>query len=251
MYLYFLSSFYRQRKDLDESKCRRYENCVQDVVTTVSQMANPFDVEQEELINLASGEIVETHAADRILSAEQLGEEQFLKFTEENLFSEVPDIFAKLEKNKLQTFSSDKRKTNKDCKGKETSIKMNRNFFARLLIISKNREIDLEEVLSYSLGSFPLSLATPTGGLVKTAKSKLLEIIENEAGNPEVDIHSFHNNALIVDAMAVLQVIKGKLYYRKPGAFYNKGKLYYRKPGALGSTKHTVSLGLSQFIIYQ
>lgn len=180
-------------------------------------MANPFDVEQEELISLASGEVLETTAADRLLSAEQLGEQQFSKFMEENLFSEEPDIFAKLERNKLQTFLSGKKKVVKDCKGKETSVKLNRTFFARLLVIAKNREIDLKEVLSYSLGSFPLSLATPTGGLVKTAKSKLLEIVESETGNPEVDIQSFQDNALIVDAMAVLQVIKGKLYYTKLG----------------------------------
>jgi hypothetical protein len=65
-------------------------------VATVAQMANPFDVEQEELISLASGEVFETTAADRLLSAEQLGEEKFLKFMEDNLFSEEPNIFAKL-----------------------------------------------------------------------------------------------------------------------------------------------------------
>jgi hypothetical protein len=186
-------------------------------VATVAQMANPFDVEQEELISLASGEVLETTAADRLLSAEQLGEEQFLKFMEDNLFCEEPNIFAKLERNKLHTFTSGKKNAVKDCKGKETSIKLNIKFFARLLVISKNREIDLKEVLSYSLGSFPLSIATPTGGLVKTAKSKLLEIVESEAGNPEVDIHSYQNNALIVDTMAILQIIKGKLYYTKRG----------------------------------
>ena len=100
---------------------------------------------------------------------------------EENLFSKEPDLFAILEKNKLQTSSSSKRKVAKGCK--EKSVKLNRNFFSRLLVISKNREIDLNEVLTYSLGSFPLSLATATGGLVKTAKLNLLEIIESEAGN--------------------------------------------------------------------
>ena len=159
---------------------------------------------------MASGEVLETIAADRLLIAEELGEKQFSKFMEENLFSEEPDLFATLEKNKLQTFSSSKRKVAKGCK--ENSVKLNRNFFARLLVISNNREIDLNEVLTYSLGSFPLSLATATGGLVKTAKSKLLEIIESEAGNPEVDLNSFQNNALMVDAMAVLQIMKGKLY---------------------------------------
>jgi hypothetical protein len=81
----------------------------------------------------------------------------------------------------------------------------------------------LKEVLSYSLGTHPLSLATPTGGLVKTVKSKLFEIIESEAGNPEVDIHNFHNNTLIVDAMAILQVMKGKSYSSSISCFCASG----------------------------
>lgn len=85
-------------------------------------MANPFDVEQEELISLASGEVLETTAADRLLSAEQLGEQQFSKFMEENLFSEEPDIFAKLERNKLQTFLSGKKKLLKIAKAKKPAL---------------------------------------------------------------------------------------------------------------------------------
>ena len=68
---------FRKRKDLDYSKCKRYEQCVQDVLTSISQMAHPFDVDQEHLINLASGVELETTVADRLLSAEQLGERQF------------------------------------------------------------------------------------------------------------------------------------------------------------------------------
>lgn len=201
---------FRKRKDLDYSKCKRYEQCVQDVLTSISQMAHPFDVDQEHLINLASGVELETTVADRLLSAEQLGERQFSEFSKNNLFSDNPDIFTKLERNSIETFSGRRKQVQSGQKGKEKSIKVNRNFFAKLLVIAKNREVNLKEVLSYSLGSFPLSLATPNGGLVKTAKSKLLEILEREADNPEVDIRSFHNNALIVDAMAVLQVMKGK-----------------------------------------
>ncbi|XP_028410493.1 uncharacterized protein LOC114533190 [Dendronephthya gigantea] len=200
----------RKRKDLDETKCRRYETSVHNVMSTVSQMVNPFEVQQEELTSLASGVVLETIAADQLLNAEKLGEKQFAEFSRKKLFSDEPDIFAKLERNKLQTFSSSRKTTGKESKGKEINTKMNRNFFARLLVIAKSREIDLKEVLSYSLGAYPLSLATPTGGLVKTAKSKLFEIVESKAGNPEVDIRNFHNNALIVDAMAVLQVMKGK-----------------------------------------
>ncbi|CAB4000504.1 Hypothetical predicted protein [Paramuricea clavata] len=57
-------------------------------------------------------------------------------------------------------------------------MKTSRDLFARLLILSKTREINLKELLSYSLSDYPLSLATVNGGLVKTAKAKMFEILE-------------------------------------------------------------------------
>ena len=75
---------FRKRKDLDYSKCKRYEQCVQDVLTSISQMAHPFDVDQEHLINLASGVELENTVSDRLLSAEQLvsgSSQNFLKTT--------------------------------------------------------------------------------------------------------------------------------------------------------------------------
>ena len=65
-----------------------------------------------------------------------------------------------------------------DSKGKQINLKMNRDLFARLWLIAKSREVDIEVVLSYSLGTHPLSLATTSGSLLKTAKSKLFEILE-------------------------------------------------------------------------
>ena len=172
-------------------------------------MINPFEADQEELVSLASGAVLEDDVADNLLRAEGIGEEQFNAFVKENLLSEEPDIFTTLKRNKLQTFSSAKKSTVKDSKGKEITVKMNRHFLARLLILAKSRQIDMKEVLSYSLGIYPLSLATATGSIVKTVKSKLFEILESEACDSEVDISSQINNALIVDAMAVLQAIKG------------------------------------------
>ena len=55
---------------------------------------------------------------------------------------------------------------------------MSRDLFSQLLLIAKTREVDIEVVLSYSVGTYPLSLATTSGSLLKTAKSKLFEILE-------------------------------------------------------------------------
>ena len=205
--VYFI---FRTRKDLDHTKCNRHEKSVNDVMSTISSMTNPFETEQEELLSLATGVVVENDVADTLLNAENIGEQQFLDFSKTNLFSENPDIFTKLKRNKLQTFSSTKSVSMNTKDGKKVNIMLNRNLFARLLVIAKSRQVDLEELLSYSLGTYPLSLSTTTGGLVKTAKSKLAEVLENESGNPEADVCAFNSNALIVDAMAVIQSIKGK-----------------------------------------
>ena len=210
---------FRTRKDLDRTKCKRHEKSVNEVMNIISSIVNPFETEQEELISLASGVMVENDVADALLNAENTGEQQFLDFAKSNLFSENPDIFVKLKRNKLQTFSSTKSVSMNNKEGKKVNIMLNRNLFARLLVIAKSRQVDLKELLSYSLGTYPLSLSTTTGGLVKTAKSKLAEVLENESGNPEVDVCAFNNNAIIVDAMAVIQSMKGK--WKTFGEFAN------------------------------
>ena len=63
----------------------------------------------------------------------------------------------------------------------------------------------MKEVLSYELGDLPYSLATHSGSLVKTTKSKLLQALlvdtENIAGIPKEAV-------VILDGMAVLQSTK-------------------------------------------
>ena len=193
-----------------KSKCQRHEKAVQDVISTVLQMVDPFEVGQQELLSLSSGAVLENDAAYFLLNIEQIGEAQFTEFAQTNLFLEKSDISTPLKKNRLPTFPSGKKAMLKNSKGKEIAVKMNRNFFARLLVVAKSREIDMKEVLSYSLGIYPVSLATASGGLVKTAKHKFFHILESKGRNDEVNIRERCNNTLIIDAMAFLQAIKGK-----------------------------------------
>jgi hypothetical protein len=178
---------FRKRKDLDRTKCERYQKSVENVITTVSNMLNLFDTEQKSLLSLASGFVVEDNVADSLLGAEQIGENQFLDFVKNNLTIEEPDIFQTIKKNKLPIIQNTKAGI-KNSAGKEAGLKMSRNLFARLLLVAKSRDIDLQNVLSYCLGAYPLSLASVSGSCLKMVKSKLADILERESGNPHVDI---------------------------------------------------------------
>ena len=189
-------------------------------------MANPFstDIDKTELVSIASGVEVESNVANGILAAQEIGEKQFLEFCNSNLLSDKPDVFQKLKKNKLRTFVS-KKLSIKDSKGQQIAVKSSRDLFARLLIISKTCDINLKELLSYSLCEYPLALSTVSGSLVKTAKAKMLELLEDKACNPVVDReHIDNNNALIVDAMAILQCMKDT--WKTFGEFANSTFVY-------------------------
>ena len=194
--------FFRKRKDLVATKCQNYENFVCDILATITSMINLFNSDHDGLVNITSGVELPKQSAKSLLDAEKLGEGQFAAFCEDNLLSEKPDIFTQIKRNKLMTFSS---------KTKTMTVKSTRNLFARLLVISKTREINLKGLLSFSLSEFPLSIATAFGDLVKTTKSKMFEVLEKTAGSPVVDADSLQNRtALIVDAMAVVQAMKRK-----------------------------------------
>ena len=130
-------------------------------------MINPFQTENEELVALASGVMVENQVGDTRLKAEELGEQQFVEFSRGNLLSDDPDIFTKLKRNRIQTFSSTKQLSVQNKDGKKTSIVINRNLFARLRVIAKSRKVDLKELLSYSLGAYPLSCPQQPEALLK------------------------------------------------------------------------------------
>lgn len=200
---------FRKRKDLDPTKCECYEKSVENVITTVSNMLQPFDTEQKSLLSLASGFVIDDNVANSLLGAEQTGENQFQDFVKNNLAIEEPDIFQTITKNKLPSLHSTKAGI-KNSASKETGLKMSGNLFAKLLLVAKSRDIDLQNVLCYCLGAYPLSLASVSGSLLKTAKSKLADILERESGYPHVDLTDIPNdNALVVDAMAVVQCLKG------------------------------------------
>lgn len=95
----------------------------------------------------------------------------------------------------------------KNGKGDVVAVKNSRKLFAKILLIARSRDVDIKEVLQYSLRQFPPPLATSDGNLVKTVKSKLLHLIENRTADHLVDIIE-GNKVLILDAMAILQTIK-------------------------------------------
>ena len=161
------------RKDLTNSRMTKDKIDVQNIISTISNMINPFDNDPEvsagDLVHLSSGVIASPEVCSDLITAHKKGDDAFIAFSRERLQGEV-DLNETLKKQKLKTFSDASKPKTVVLKGKTVNIKSDRELLARLVVIGRVRNIDHRHMLSYCLGQFPLSLATC---LVKTDKAKL------------------------------------------------------------------------------
>ena len=74
-----------------------------------------------------------------------------------------------------------------------------RSLFSRLIVVSQTRSLKLEEVFCFELSALPWSLATVDGGLQKTAKSKMIPLLEKYVTPVQFPL----NATVIFDGMAL------------------------------------------------
>ena len=95
----------------------------------------------------------------------------------------------------------------------------------RLVITGNARGISIDNLMQYSLGPVPMSLAYPDGSLMKTNRAKLLHYLEETVPNSKVE-NVPHGSAWIIDAMEIIQKIPvGEV----PKTFGGLANLYLEK----------------------
>ena len=110
---------------------------------------------------------------------------------------------------KINTFSSATKKMEvKATNDKIITLTADRELFGRLLVVAKQRDIDLQEVVSYELSAVPVAIAHGDRSLRKTTKSSLMSVLEkNVAVLPSLP-PSLIPTAYVIDTMFLVQVMK-------------------------------------------
>ena len=156
---------------------------------------NEFTNKEPDLCNLSTGASPEEDVVTDILTAKEKG----VQGDQTKGFS---DTLAKTNFKSFNTLKS-KRIAAKD---KKIMLKAD-NLFGIMIFISQRRNLNMKDVLSHPLGLVPWSLATGDGTLHKTNKAVLSNNHEKESA-PSQEI--LENLACIIDAMSLVQKIKGK-----------------------------------------
>ena len=199
-------------KEGTAARVKRDDHDTKTIVSTVDNMLDPF-LHSNDLTSISTGIKASTATVSDLFSAHTKGEKHLQDFIQQRILTNDVPYFAPLTKLKLKTFSNETAEKSVKVGGKELIVKADRNFFCKLVVIAKTRELDLYQVYSYELGPVPWSIATQYGTLYKTDKSKLLEDLEKNV--PYVQ-QSPQGAVWIFDVFANIQVLKPVPTHHQP-----------------------------------
>ena len=98
-----------------------------------------------------------------LLNAEEIGREAWESFRQERLGTDrKAKFYDTLRRVSVKSFPSHKQ-VKVTTKDKEVTLKADKDLFSMMTLISQNRTLDMQSVLSHPLGPIPWSLATCDG----------------------------------------------------------------------------------------
>ena len=192
----------RSHKEASLPRIKKDFECVRRIQGYLEDDCNPFRV-SEDLVHLTSGVVAPDDVRVDLLDAREKGTDALKEFVRTRLNSSETGFHDPLQKMNLKTFSHTTKAKRKQS-SKQT-MKTDLDFFAKVLVIAQNRQMDLRDVFSFELGHLPLALASTNGGLCKTAKAKLAQLLERKAVTPE---YRPMCSALIIDGMVLFHSIR-------------------------------------------
>ena len=224
-------------KEAAPKRVERDENDVRKIVSCFKSglMKDPFSEESDSLSNIATGVVLPTDVAERLMTSVEKGQEQMNSFIQQRLNSNDVSFWHAIPSLKIKTFSSTMKKTTiKGTNEKLVAITEDRDLFGRLLIVSNARQVNLREILCFELSSVPYSLAHTDGTLRKTTKSVLLQILENDVTvEPRLTSLPTMPTVYILDGMALVQMLRfsGASNFGKMAANYFEFLMAYYQQG--------------------
>ena len=135
---------------------KKNEKEIQKIIQVITdRFGNPFSVhgpvleEENEmpgpLINIATGVVAPGDVTNDLLNAKSIGQKAMAEFVEERLNLCETQLSSPIKRFKLKTFTNVHPTKNKRSVTKVKSIDADRELFGRLVVISKDRKVDLKK----------------------------------------------------------------------------------------------------------
>ena len=183
---------------------KTFQSRVKNLVSTISEMGNPFKDDCPELLALDPLNCADASVVDAVHKVQEIGLRQHKKFVKDVIDERTASIHDTISKNTLPLFKRQQPKQISKASLKLTAVTSDRYLFSRLYIASQHRGGDLEEVFKHENQSYPPSLSE-FSNLRFGKKSDLIACVNKEKPPASYDVKVF-DGAAIVHALPVSSV---------------------------------------------
>ena len=158
---------------------------------------------------MATGVVAQDDVTKDLLTAKDLGREALEEYVKHCLQDQDVSMVKPITRLKLKTFVTMENSSAKEKKLTKSNPQSDRELFGRLLVISKDRNVDLKELFSFELTSIPQSSVNSDGSLSKTNKAQTLRDLEShvQATNRDhlMELMNKSDTGVFVDHMACVK----------------------------------------------
>lgn len=163
-------------REVNPSCIRRDMRQLMDVMACIVSCSNPFENESTSLHNISTGKTASPVTQYFLTNVMEIGRKAMDDFIQRCVADSA--AFEKpIQKQKIHTFAEEGIKINRRVNGKIQEVKMERDMFGRLLMLSMKNKIDMAVVFQYPLTPVPLVFGQIDGTVNTTAKSTMIKSI--------------------------------------------------------------------------
>ncbi|KAK3702948.1 hypothetical protein QZH41_002861 [Actinostola sp. cb2023] len=138
---------------------KNFQSNIKNLVTTISEMGNPFSDECPELVVLDTRNCADDSVVDTINTIEELGLRQYKKYVKDVIIERTASIDNSIPRNSVALFKRQKPKHITKTSQKLSALTSDRFLFSRLDIASQQKDGDLEEFFMHENQPYPPSLS--------------------------------------------------------------------------------------------
>lgn len=163
-------------REVNPSCIKRDTQQLMDIMECIVSCNNPFADETSSLHNLSTGKAASTVTQNFLLNVMDIGKKAMDGFIQ-RCVEDSANFEKPITKQKISTFAEDGIKINRKVNGKMQDVKMQRDMFGRLLMLSLKNKIDIAVVFQYPLTPVPLVFGQTDGTVNSTSKSTLIKSV--------------------------------------------------------------------------
>jgi hypothetical protein len=163
-------------REINPGCIRKDTRQLKDITDCIISCNNPFTAESNSLNNLSTGKAAASATQHFLTNVFDIGGKAMVEFIK-NCVADPTTFEKPIKKQKIASFAEEGVSIKRKVNGKLQDIKMQRDMFGRLLMLSLNRKIDMAIVFEYPLTPVPLVFGQTDGTVNQTSKSTLIKSI--------------------------------------------------------------------------